>query len=151
MTDADQPWEDSVEAEEARRANYFSDTPEEQSPQYIAERLDDFVDTWWEVEDARKRANEHRSSNPPPQPFETVEELADYNRTQAQYAAEWRKVDELVKTAERRLADVSKRVEKVLPPGTSVVYSYGEREGYAGRYRIVHTSSATPKIQLMPT
>jgi hypothetical protein len=153
MTDPDKPWEDSAEAEEARWANYFSDTPEEQSPQYIAERLDDFVDAWWGVEDARKRANDHRSSNPPPptvEAFGTVEGLADYLRTQAQYAAELGKVDELVKTAERRLTDVSKYVEKVLPPGTSVVHSYGGREGHAGRHRILHSSSTTPKIQLMP-
>ena len=154
MTDADQPWEDLEEAEEARWAYYFSETPEEQSARHITEQLNDFVDAWEAVEDARKRANEYRSSNPPPQPskvFETVAELADYNRRWEQHAAVLREIDGLVKTAEERLADVSKRVEAVLPPDTSVLYSYGEqREGYAGRCRIVHSSSTTPKIQLMP-
>ena len=128
----------------------FSDTPEDQDPEYIAGLLNKFVDAWWAVQDATKRADERRPTIPPhlsQGAFETVADLAEYNRIQA----ELRKVDADVRTAAQDLADVSRLVAEVLPPDTTVVHSYSrEGEAHAGRHRISHSESSTPKIRLDP-
>ena len=120
--------------------------PDEHTERGISDRLQALIDAWWNVHVLRERANQYRKTNrepKPPESFETVEQLANHNRAKGQYEGGLREVEGRAQGAESDFVLASEEVFSVLPPDTSVVYSYpyrSEAPSRVGQYRISHKS-----------
>lgn len=112
---------------------------------YTGVSLNELMDAYWKRDEAVEKANRFKESNPaptPPEEFEGVKQLAEFNEQRARYSTQLGLREKQVQRAEQEYRSASDKVRQVLPQGTSVIHSYYA----AGRYRISHLDSGELEI-----
>ncbi len=118
------------------------------SEEQMVRLLNELVEAYWKRNEASETVNEfeERNTQPtPPDSFDSVRELTDYNNSRARYDTRLGDLQGQLEVARRQYEWASENVRRVLPQGTSVVHMV--RSNYvSGRYTISHLDSGEVKL-----
>jgi hypothetical protein len=115
------------------------------SGQHISELLDSLIGALYEQRARQRRLYEFKATRRPPRPpqvFEDVNALAEYNKNKTRYERELEAITHQKETSDETVAKLESDVKSVLPVNTAVMHTYGGKESdLQGRYAIRYERS----------